>query len=122
MPLAVEATFPVGPIAVPISRDGQIDGEARRTPRYSIQNANGSDVRTDSFLNPLYANVIAVIGAVKWDMLKPLPLTVVRNPLAAVPLPKKIFAATKEYVADDQGDEYLLRPLTEPSCAVRNRA
>jgi type I restriction enzyme S subunit len=122
MPLAVEATFPVGPIAVPISRDGQIDGEARRTPRYSIQNANGSDVRTDSFLNPLYANVSAVIGAVKWDMLKPLPLTVVRNPLAAVPLPKKIFAATKEYVADDQGDEYLLRPLTEPSCAVRNRA
>jgi hypothetical protein len=34
-------------------------------------------------------------------MLKPLPLTVVHNPLAGVPLPREIFAATKEYVADD---------------------
>jgi type I restriction enzyme S subunit len=114
MPFAVEATFPVGPIAVPVSREGRIDGEARRIPRFSIENANGAEVRTDSFLNPLYANVSAVIGTVKWDMLKPLPLTVVHNPLAAVALPTEIFGATKEYVADDQGDEYLLRPLTEP--------
>jgi hypothetical protein len=115
MPVAIEATFPVGPIAVPISRDGQIDGEATRIPRYSIENANRAEVRTDSFLNPLYANVSAVIGAVKWDMLKPLPLTVIYNPLAMVCLPRKIFAATKEYVADDHGDEYLLRPLSEPA-------
>jgi type I restriction enzyme S subunit len=114
MPLAVEATFPIGPIAVPISRDGRSDGEATRIPRYSIENANGAEVRTDSFLNPLYANVSAVIGVVKWDMLELLPLTVVHNPLAAVPLPTEIFAATKEYVADDCGDDYLLRPLTEP--------
>lgn len=115
MPIAIEATFPIGPIAVPISRDGQIDDEAMRIPRYSIENANRAEVRTDSFLNPLYANVSAVIGAVKWDMLKPLPLTVVHNPLAAIPLPREIFGATKEYVADDHGDEYLLRPLTEPA-------
>ena len=114
MPLAVEATFPVGPIAVPISRDGRVDGEARRIPRYSIENANGAEVRTDNFLNPLYANVSAVIGTVKWDMLKPLPLTLVHNPLATVALTGKIFGSTKEYVADDQGDEYLLRPLSEP--------
>jgi hypothetical protein len=84
MPLGVEATFPVGPIAVPVSQGGRIDGEARRIPRYSIKNANGAEVRTDSFLNPLYANVSALIGTVKWDMLDPLPLTVVHNPLAAV--------------------------------------
>jgi hypothetical protein len=36
MPFAVEATFPVGPIAVPVSRDGRIDGEAVRVPRRSI--------------------------------------------------------------------------------------
>jgi hypothetical protein len=41
-------------------------------------------------------------------------LTVVHNPLAAVSLHREIFGATKEYVADDQGDEYLLRPLREP--------
>ncbi len=114
MPFAVEATFPIGPIAVPISRDGRTDGEARRIPRYSIRNANGAEVPTDSFLNPRYGNVSAVIGAVKWDMLQPLPLTVVHNPLAAVPLPREIFAATKEYVADDHGEEFLLRPLSEP--------
>ena len=114
MPLAVEATFPVGPIAVPISRDGLIDGEATRVPRYSIQNANGAEVRTDSFLNPLYANVSAVLGCVKWDMLKALPLTLIHNPLAHVALPREIFRTTKEYVADEQGDDYLLRPLSEP--------
>lgn len=114
MPLGVEATFPVGPIALPVSQGGRIDGEARRIPRYSIKNTNGAEVRTDSFLNPLYANVSALIGTVKWDMLNPLPLTVVHNPLAAVRLAREIFAATNEYVADDQGEEYLLRPLNEP--------
>jgi hypothetical protein len=114
MPFAVEATFPVGPIAVPISRDGRIDGEARRIPRYSIQKANGAEVPTDSFLNPAYANVSAVIGTVKWDMLKPLPLTLVHNSLARVPLARELFRAKKEYVADDLGDAYLLRPLTQP--------
>lgn len=54
MPVAIEATFPVGPIVVSISRDGQLDGEATRIPRYSIENANRAQVRTDSFLNPLY--------------------------------------------------------------------
>jgi hypothetical protein len=113
MPLAVEATFPVGPIAVPISPAGQPDGDAVRISRHSIETAKGVEVRTDAFLNPLYANVSAVIGAVKWDMLKPLPLTLVHNPLACVALPREIFGANKEYVADEQGDEYLLRPLTE---------
>jgi hypothetical protein len=113
MPFAVEATFPVGPIAVPISHEGRIDGEAQRIPRYSIQSAKGAEVRTDSLLNPLYANVSAVVGCVKWDMLKPLPITVVHNPLAAIALPRGILRANKEYVADDQGDRYLLRPLTE---------
>ena len=114
MPFAVEATFPVGPIAVPISRDGRIDGEARRIPRFSIQNDNGAEVPTDSFLNPLFENISAVIGTVQWDMLRPLPLTLVHNPLARAPLERRIFKATKEYVADDIGDEYLLRPLAQP--------
>jgi hypothetical protein len=116
MPFAVEATFPIGPIAVPISLDGQPAGEARRIARHSIQNANGAEVRTDSFLDPAYANISAVIGTVRWDMLQPLPLTVVHNPLARVGLSRQILGATanKEYVADDQGDQYLLRPLSEP--------
>jgi len=99
---------------VPVSQGGRFDGEPRRIPRYSIKNTNGAEVRTDSFLNPIYANVSALIGTVKWDMLDPLPLTVVHNPLAAVRLAREILAAMNEYVADDQGQEYLLHPLNEP--------
>jgi hypothetical protein len=117
MPFAVEATFPVGPIAVSIPRDGRQAGEARRIPRHAIQNANGAEVRTDSFLNPLYGNVSAVIGTVRWDMLRPLPLTIVHNPLAQAQLPTQILGvpADREYVTDDQGDQYLLRPRSEPA-------
>jgi hypothetical protein len=116
MPLAVEATFPVGPIAVPISLDGSAGGEATRVPRHSIQNANDAPVPTDNFLNPLYENVSAVLGTIKWDMLNPLPVTIVHNPLARVLLSRRILGAKdeNEYVADDLGDHYRLRPLSEP--------
>jgi hypothetical protein len=113
MPVAVEATFPVGPIAVPISLDGKVAGEAARVPRYAVRKPNGTEVRTDSFLNPIYANVSAVIGCVKKDMWNALPITVVHNPLANIGLPRGILAARKEYVADEKGDEYLLRPLNK---------
>jgi type I restriction enzyme S subunit len=112
MPLAVEATFPIGQIAFPISLGGEPAGEPARIPRYSIQKPNGADVPTDSFLNLLYANVSAVIGSVRRGMDDP-DLTLVHNPLAHVALPRELLGATKEYVADDAGDRYLLRPLSE---------
>ena len=115
MPFAVEATFPVGPIAVPITADGRIAGEATRTTRRSIQKPNGAPVRTDNFLDARYANVSAIMGCNRKDMLKDLSLTVVHNPLALVPLPREIFGASKEFVADDDGDHYLLWPLSEPA-------
>jgi hypothetical protein len=113
MPFAVEATFPVGPIAVPITVDGEITGEAIRTTRRSIQKPNGSHVPTDNFLDPRYGNISAIMGCNQKDMLRDLSLTVVHNPLASVPLPRGMLGASKEFFADDHGDHYVLRPLTE---------
>lgn len=64
--------------------------------------------------NPLYTNISAIMGTVKWGLLNPLPLTLVHNPMARTPLAREIFRATNEYSADDLGDKYLLRPLAEP--------
>jgi len=112
LPFAVEAVFPVGPIAVPITRDGQLSGEPTRIPRYAIRKPSGSAVSTANFLNPLYANVSAVMGCYRRDMIDGvLPLTIVHNPLASACLPRGVLGATKEYVADDQGDDYLVRQL-----------
>jgi type I restriction enzyme S subunit len=100
---AIEAVFPVGPIAVPISQ-GRPDGEAIRIPRYVIQKPNGTDISTANFLDPCYANVSAVVGGA-------LHITLVHNPLAAACLPRGLLCATKEYVADDMGDHFIVRPL-----------
>jgi len=110
LPFAVEAVFPVGPLAVPITNEGH----AGNVPRHTIQKSNGQDIPTGNFLGPSYANVSAIIGCYKKDMVTgTLPLTLVHNPLANVPLPRGIFGANKEYVADDKGDHYIVRPLSE---------
>ena len=114
LPFAVEAVFPVGPIAVPITPDGQPAGEAVRTPRHAIRKPNGSDISTANFLDPCYANVSAVIGGYQRETLDgTLRITVVHNPLAKARLSTAILGANKEYIADDQGDHYIVRLLTE---------
>jgi type I restriction enzyme S subunit len=57
LPFAVEAVFPIGPIAYPITSGGEPDGEPINVPRYTIQNHNNSAVSTDIFHNPHYANI-----------------------------------------------------------------
>jgi hypothetical protein len=113
LPFAVEAVFPIGPLAVPVTRDGRVDGEPANVPRYAIRKASGADVSTANFLDARYANVSAIIGCNRRHMLSgPLPLTVVHNPLARVSLETGIVGATKEYVAIDKGDSYLVRELS----------
>jgi len=120
LPFAVEAVFPVGPLAVPITQDGQPGGEPGNIPRHTIQktdNKNTSiDIPTGNFLDRDYANVGAIIGCYQKDMVNgALLLTVVHNPLARVPLPRGIFGANREYVADDEGGHYVVRPLSKTS-------
>jgi hypothetical protein len=48
------------------------------------------------------------MGTAQRDMLSgKLWMTLVHNPLARVSLPRGILGASKEYVAEDQGDHYL---------------
>ncbi|SRR6266540_5395385 len=111
LPFAVEAVFPIGPIAVPITPGGQPDGEPIRVPRHTIPKPNGP-IPTGNFLDPDYASVSAIMGCCRKDMLNGgLPLTLVHNPLATTRLPTAILGANKEYVADDKGDHYVLRLL-----------
>lgn len=114
LPMVVEAVFGIGPIAIPISPGGKLDGEPIRLPRRTIQKPNKSHVPTTSFLYPEFAHIGAALGCIRKDMLQPtFPLTVVHNPLATNPVPRRILAATKEFVADEQGDTYLLHPLDD---------
>jgi len=42
-----------------------------------------------------------------------LPLAVIHNPLAQIPLPHGVLGARKGYVADDEGEFYSLRQVNE---------
>ena len=50
-PLSMEAVFPIGPLAVPISRDGNIDGPAQNTLRFMVRKAGSREIETTSFLS-----------------------------------------------------------------------
>jgi type I restriction enzyme S subunit len=116
LPFAVEAVFPVGPLAVPITQEGQPAGEPGNIPRHTVKKPNEKDIPTGNFLDHGYANVSAIIGCYQKDMVNgDLLLTVVHNPLARVPLPRGLFGANREYVADDAGDHYIVRLLSDTS-------
>lgn len=111
-PFAVEAVFPIGPIALVFTPEGEPVGEPVNVPQHAIKKPNNSSVATANFLDPNYANVSAIIGCWRKDTLdEGLQLTVVHNPLATIPLPIEILGADKEYAADQEGDHYNLRLL-----------
>jgi hypothetical protein len=112
LPFAVEAVLPVGPLAARVNRnDGRVVDDAFHTTRYMIEKPSGAPVPTDSFLNPEYANVSAILGCSRSHMRFGLPLAVVHNPLARVPLKPGLLGADKEYVVNDEGEFYSLRQL-----------
>jgi hypothetical protein len=61
-PFAVEAVFPVGPLAIPVDVTTGEFGQSYQSVRLSVTNRNGSQVPTDSFVNAAYAGVSAVLG------------------------------------------------------------
>ncbi|MGE3701813.1 MAG: hypothetical protein AB7G08_23945 [Hyphomicrobiaceae bacterium] len=117
LPFAVEAAFPIGPLGVPISRDGEIAGEAKHIPRFNIRKHQTATVPTGIFLDPSYANVSAVMSAYQRDTIRqPLALTMVHNPHATAPLALGFLGALREYFAEQQEDGYSLRWTTgEPA-------
>jgi hypothetical protein len=114
LPFAVEAVFPIGPLAIQLTSDGQMRNDPMRVPRHSLQKPSGIEVPTGNFLDPTYRNISGLLGCIHRDNLDGLrSLTLVHNPLAVEPLPQGILGASKEYVAEDKGDSYLLQPLPD---------
>lgn len=116
LPFAVEAVFPVGPIEVVIDRETMERVETRYGHRLSIRKPNGGMVPTDSFLNPDYAGVSAVLGSpagLNAACGFEIPIVVVHNPFATNPLPIGILGADQEYVAEDKGGHLELRDFNK---------
>jgi hypothetical protein len=106
-PLSMEAVLPIGPLAVPLTPDGKIDGPAQNVPRFVVRKANGKEIETAIFLTPDFAGVSAVIQAHQHDMHeRNLILSTIHNPLAIIKLPTGLFGAYKEFVAEEHHDGY----------------
>ena len=111
-PLSMEAVFPIGPLAVPLTPDNKIDGPAQNVPRFAVRKASGKEVETGIFLTPDFAGVSAVIQAHQCHMHeKNLILSMIHNPLAVNKLPTGLFGAYKEFVAKEQDDGYEIRDV-----------
>lgn len=112
-PLVMEAVFPIGPLAVPITPDGRQTGPAQNMARFSVTNAKGATVHTDFFLDRQFAGVSAVVqGYQKGAYQRPLVLYTVHNPLATNALPRGLLGVYKEYVAEENGDGYNVTDIT----------
>jgi hypothetical protein len=112
LPLVMEAVFPIGPLAVPITHDGKLHGPAQHMPRFALEKVNGREIQTANFLDPLFANVSAVMQGHQKDMFeRDLVLSTVHNPLASNPLPTNLFGIYKEFVAEERGDEYQIKDV-----------
>jgi hypothetical protein len=110
LPLLMEAVFPMGPLAFPITTAGEPDGPPQHMARFELKKVNGSEVRTANFLDPLFANISAVVQGHQKDMFdKSLLLSTVHNPLASSPLPLSLFGRHKEFVAEVRSDEYQIK-------------
>jgi hypothetical protein len=105
-PLSMEAVFPVGPLAVPVTHDGMIDAPMHNTHRSAVPNAKGKEIEAAYFLTPTFAGVSAVIQAHQRDMHEKLILSTIHNPLAVNKLPAGLFGASKEFVLKERDDEY----------------
>lgn len=111
-PYSAEVGLGIGPMAIPISRDGEF-GEAKHTTRFSIKNSNSADVDTAIFLGDAYAGVSAVLST---GHLCPqpdtFPFVLVHNPMARAPLSTGSMGDVDEFASWREGDEIVLERLS----------
>ena len=105
LPYAVEAVYPAGPITVPVDKATGAFGKAFIGTQWSIKSANGEPVPTSMFVNKENAAVSAVIASSSDRSEEPiLPLDVVHNNFAAVPVPRGLFGPkADEWVPSPDG-------------------
>jgi hypothetical protein len=104
-PYAVEAVYPAGPISIPVDRATGQFGTPFVSLRPTIDNARGAAVPTTVFLDKANAGVSAVVAFSGDRSESPLlPLDVVHNHFASVPIPTGILGAdTDEWVTEPDG-------------------
>ena len=108
----MEAVFSFGPLSWPITRHGKVDGPAESMRRVSVPKTNGTDIETALFLKPEFAGVSAVLQAHTRDLYdKALDLSIIHNPLAKNRLPTGLLGGTKEFVASERDDGYLVSDI-----------
>jgi hypothetical protein len=116
LPLVMEALFPVGPLGVPVSLEGEPKGPAQHTTRLSVRKRSGVEIGTGFFLDLNFASVSAVIQGHQQDMFgRDLILATVHNPLATRKLPTALFGIGKEFVAEEHGDEFQISDIRAAS-------
>ena len=104
LPWAVEAVFPIGPLAVTINRRTGERSGLYNSERWSVRKLNKADVSTDSFLKQENRHISAVVGCSScW---KPYArMSIVHNPFAVSGFPHKRFGADLEYICESGEDE-----------------
>jgi len=113
LPYVVEATFPIGPRAIPLNRQGQQVAPEQNLWRSVLLNKNDAPVPTNNFFDENYKHISAVLGTHQRGMFnEQLHLSLVHNPLAVNPLPEKIMSATNELACDLSEAEFTLRRLS----------
>lgn len=113
-PFAAEAVFPFGPYEIKIDRDSLEVVDRGHQHRPQITKSNGASVPTAMFLDPKFRGVSAIWaldlnGGSAYGNYE--PALVVHNPLATNPLPVGYLPAEAEYVATEEGDDYVLRKV-----------
>ena len=112
-PNPVEVTFAAGSTQVSINRQTSEVTHSEPSYRPHILNYNQSSISADTFLNPNYKEVSALIAThvgleAAFQHCPPSPLVLVHNPYAVNSLPKRIFNAEEEYIAEDNGKSWTI--------------
>ena len=104
LPWAVETVLPVGPMSMTFFR-GKPLTKAEHSHRLSVPKRVGVAVPLDPFLDPACAQISALVGCTRRHHPDPeLPLCVVHNPLAVVPIRLGLFGPHAEEWAVKPGD------------------
>ncbi len=111
-PLAVEATYAVGPYSITIDRMTLGRVAAGHSYRPSLMRPKGADVPADTFHDPNFAPVSAVwavdIGYGS-TLHTPQAMAVVHNPLAKNPIPSHLLPAYEEFTLELAADEMAVK-------------
>lgn len=113
-PFPVEALLAVGPFELKIDRETLETVGSGHQQRISILNKNDAKVRTNTFFDPEYAAISAVLGITLREetvLGRPYRNALVYNPLAANPLPRKLLTSQEHWVCDVKPDSYTIHRL-----------